>query len=664
MLDAGFRVFPLLPNGKKPEFTGWQKWSEEAGRLEAAQHGKTNPNANWGVNCELSGIYVVDIDSHEGKKGKESRKHLEKEHGSMPCTFTVETPTGGCHIYFTGRGSNTAGRLGPGIDTRGKGGYVVCPGSVIDGKQYHIIDETMSAQPLPPWIGEQVSIRSPTEHINTDGILPDQPHHIKSAVDYLKYNAPESIEGGGGNTVLYTVACRVKNMGISDPVHAQELMREHYDCRCVPSWISNDSDRNQWEKTINSAYKGSQDPVCSETPEALISEAEKEFRIAQKGFKFHRASDFDMADIPKRDWLLGSRYIKKYISAVISPGGIGKSSITLNEALAVVTGRNDIAGADVHEQGNVWMHSTEEAIQEAHRKLAGLTQYFGVNPGMLKGLIFTSGTEYGLTVAREGSSGAAIPSETNIRLIKTTLEKEKIKLLIVDPFVRIHRLNENDNSKIDMVMDILRSIAEDADCAIGLVHHCPKLTGVTAYRGNMDMSRGAGATVAACRNVRTLDIMNSDEAKIFGIADNMRWKYVRMDDAKANLAPPAENASWFQKHSVFFDNLKEAKGAQGVGVVAPVDLDRVEKAMPSTRDLAEFFSSVISAGEELSLIRVVESVTDANIFNISHRRITDLLKADFKNGYIYGGINYTVRREEGRGRAYVLSAELCSELLT
>lgn len=73
----------------------------------------------------------------------------------MPAAaFTVRTPSGGHHLYFTAAEAdvrNSAGRLGPLIDVRAVGGYVVAPPSHIGGKPYAVTNAVPPA-PLPSWI--------------------------------------------------------------------------------------------------------------------------------------------------------------------------------------------------------------------------------------------------------------------------------------------------------------------------------------------------------------------------------------------------------------------------------------------------------------------------------------------------------------------------------
>src|SRR6188768_2915879 len=48
----------------------------------------------------------------------------------------------------------------------------------------------------------------------------------------------------------------------------------------------------------------------------------------------------DPSTIPPRAWLYGRHYIRKYVSVTVSPGGVGKTSKSIAEALAMATGRD------------------------------------------------------------------------------------------------------------------------------------------------------------------------------------------------------------------------------------------------------------------------------------------------------------------------------------
>ena len=82
----------------------------------------------------------------------------------------------------------------------------------------------------------------------------------------------------------------------------------------------------------------------------------------------------------------------------------------------------------------------------------------------------------------------------------------------------------------------------------------------------MEDGRGASALLAAARAGRVLNPMTEDEASVAGI-ERSRLHF-RVDDGKANLAPPADKSTWFKLASVDLGNGHMGAG-DSVGVVTP-----------------------------------------------------------------------------------------------
>lgn len=100
---------------------------------------------------EQSGITVLDIDIGLGKVGDTTWAELNKEHGE-PQTLTALTGGGGVHVFFAYASSlNTSSNtLGPGVDCRNDGGYVVAaPSRHRSGRGYSWVDEGEALRPLP-----------------------------------------------------------------------------------------------------------------------------------------------------------------------------------------------------------------------------------------------------------------------------------------------------------------------------------------------------------------------------------------------------------------------------------------------------------------------------------------------------------------------------------
>ena len=141
-------VFPCEPGGKRPlTYNGF--WDASADPRRVGSWWRRWPEANLGVPTgERSGLLVLDVDPASG--GPESLAALEREHGPLPRTTRSRTGGGGTHVFFRYPASeevrNSAGRLGPGLDVRGEGGYVVVPPSRTRGA-YEWLDRAPLAGP-------------------------------------------------------------------------------------------------------------------------------------------------------------------------------------------------------------------------------------------------------------------------------------------------------------------------------------------------------------------------------------------------------------------------------------------------------------------------------------------------------------------------------------
>ena len=144
----GIPVFPCEPGGKRPlTYNGF--WDATADAPRVAAWWRRWPNANVGVPTgERSGLLVLDVDSDAG--GPDSLVLLERSHGPLPRTAKARTGGGGVHLYFRYPAGetvrNSAGRLGPGLDVRGEGGYVVVPPSRTQST-YEWLDKAPLAEP-------------------------------------------------------------------------------------------------------------------------------------------------------------------------------------------------------------------------------------------------------------------------------------------------------------------------------------------------------------------------------------------------------------------------------------------------------------------------------------------------------------------------------------
>jgi hypothetical protein len=160
LASRGWYVFPCATGTKRPALNGnWQRHATtDPGRI---RDWWTYRPYNIGISCGPSNLVVIDLDvppwrDADPATGVSTLRELCQRAGRpYPSgTFTVVTPSGGTHLYFRAPAAaiaNSASRLGPLIDIRADGGYVLGPGSRVGGRSYTRTNEALPA-PLPAWI--------------------------------------------------------------------------------------------------------------------------------------------------------------------------------------------------------------------------------------------------------------------------------------------------------------------------------------------------------------------------------------------------------------------------------------------------------------------------------------------------------------------------------
>jgi hypothetical protein len=167
---AGMPVFPLAPKTKLP-------WKDSNGHLDATTDRaqveawwQKTPMANIGIATgKDAGVFVLDVDVRATTNGEATLRKHEAEHGALPATVEVITPSTGRHLYFRMPAYDVPcgnGRLGVGLDIKATGGYVVAPPSYVIEKAYrgfyHLsVDGCQNFAPAPDWLLKLTAAKGP-----------------------------------------------------------------------------------------------------------------------------------------------------------------------------------------------------------------------------------------------------------------------------------------------------------------------------------------------------------------------------------------------------------------------------------------------------------------------------------------------------------------------
>lgn len=202
---------------------------------------------------------------------------------------------------------------------------------------------------------------------------------------------------------------------------------------------------------------------------------------------------------------------------------------------------------------HVWYISAEDDIDELHRRIAAHMQRHGITSEQIEGRFFVDDAmSFPLKIANSGRSGIAFDDATLVGF-ENAIIADSIDVIILDPFISFHNIAENDTAAMDALVKRLKEIAVRQKCNIELSHHVRKPPNTGLIEITVYDARGAGAMVNAVRSCRVLNQMSKEVAEQNGIEEKDRTRFIRIDNGKANMAPP-QAAKWMELVNVEIAN--------------------------------------------------------------------------------------------------------------
>lgn len=255
----------------------------------------------------------------------------------------------------------------------------------------------------------------------------------------------------------------------------------------------------------------------------------------------------DPTAIPPRPWLLGNFAMRGEVSAIGGMGGRGKTAWLIGAMLSGVTGRN-LVGQHPHRRGRWLFLDLEDNADEFRRRVSAAMMHHDIAPEEVEGRIFHRTIPGGLIIARE--NGADVVADPIAGELKAFVIANEIEAIVVDPMVTTYVGDENSNKTVDAVTRIWKEIAAATDAAVILSHHFRKGSNTP---GDADAFRGGSALIGATRAAFTITRMTADEGKALGIEADERDRFIRLDNAKTNMARGGRE-TWYRMASVDLDN--------------------------------------------------------------------------------------------------------------
>lgn len=160
-------------------------------------------------------------------------------------------------------------------------------------------------------------------------------------------------------------------------------------------------------------------------------------------------------------WLIAGLWGEQAVGIVGREPKCCKSLLALDIAVSVASGTPCLRRFGVPRAGRVLLYAAEDALHIVRRRLDGICEAAGFD---LADLDITAPT-------------VRLDMDADRRNLAETVERLKPRLLILDPFVRLHRIDENDSGEVAPILAYLRELQRRHGVAVLLVHHAKKGAG-------------------------------------------------------------------------------------------------------------------------------------------------------------------------------------------
>ena len=173
-----------------------------------------------------------------------------------------------------------------------------------------------------------------------------------------------------------------------------------------------------------------------------------------------RASQLECSG-PQTQWLVEELWTDQAVGILGGEPKCCKSFLALDVAVSVASGAACLRQFPVRRSGPVLLFPAEDSLAVVRQRLEGIAAAAQVPFGSLPVQVITA-------------PSLRLDTEPDRQRLSRTVQEQRPRLLILDPLIRLHRVDENDATQIATLLSFLRQLQRQFQLAVMLVHHARK----------------------------------------------------------------------------------------------------------------------------------------------------------------------------------------------
>ena len=520
--SIGLAVFPCGTD--KKALVKWRAASTTDAQ-QIAEWWRKWPNALPAIELAKSGHVVIDGDRHGGPDGVAAVEKLFAEHSlNTAAVPTVVTPSDGRHYWFKQRDGKPLGNSdkavrADGINVRGQSGYVIAPGaSLPDGRRYRQDKATVSlfaalrnntVPVLPPWFVEilrpkaKPAVAAPAPRVNSHRHSGTRhQRYASAALDRLCGELAATPEGSR-NTVLNNAALSMGHMICSGWIERGGV-EQRLTAAATAAGLAHDEIIATINSGINAGLKEPHAELEDRPQQQHGSKARKPGASADPAAQQEKPGpEIDLAAIfsflgdapaaPPRELI--KNHLPAYGVAITGgQSGAGKTFISIHKAVCLATAIPYFGYKIVERVGTAYVAAEGRALI-INRFAAALAKHSITDKlpiAWIKRLPdFGSPEGIKLFIRQMKALDERFRGDFGLRLGHITIDTVAATFAMKD---------EDDNSEATRVCNVMRTVGEETETLVGVVHHYGKnpesgLRGASAWKGSADVIEGVLADI-------------------------------------------------------------------------------------------------------------------------------------------------------------------------